>query len=302
MARSNPSNFWHPRYWPNWLGLGLLRLVRLLPFQWQLKLGKVIGYLAYYLAKSRRHIAETNVRLCFPEKSASEQQALVKDIFLNSGMGIIETGYAWSASIAPIASRFQFVGLDNLKQAQEQNRGVMLLGMHFSTLDLCGAALAREVPFHVMYRKNKNPLLEQVMSDGRRRHYPAAIERANIRAVIRALKDKQVVWYGPDQDYGRKQSVFAPFFGLQAASITATARIAKLTGAVVVPFFHYRTDTDQYVIHLGEPLQAFPSGDDVADATRVNQIVEQAILKAPGQYWWVHRRFKTRPEGESRPY
>lgn len=302
MAQANFTDYWQPRFWPNWVGIALLGLIRALPFDWQLKIGAGIGHIAYYVAPSRKHIAATNVRLCFPEKSVPEQEALVKNILVNSGIGIIETSYAWSRTIEPIMDRFEIHGLDHLKQAAASGKGVMLLGMHFSTLDLCGAALTQEVPFHVMYRRNKNPLLEQIMSEGRRQHFPAAIERTNIRGVIKALKDGQVVWYGPDQDYGRKQSVFAPFFAVSAASITATARIAKMTGAEVVPFSHYRSPDNRYVITLGEPLTNFPCGDEIADATTINQVVENAIRQAPEQYWWVHRRFKTRPEGEVRPY
>ncbi len=302
MSRKKPSQLWHPRYLPTWFGLGVLSLVRLLPFNWQLGLGATIGKLGYHVARSRRHIAETNVRLCFPEKTPVERDQLVREIFANSAMGLIETSFAWSGHIKRIQPRCQILGLQHLKAAQSKGSGVMLLGMHFSTLDLCGAVLGREVPFHVMYRKNKNPVIEKAMSQGRLRNFPAAIERANVRAVIKALKAGEIVWYGPDQDYGRKQSVFAPFFGVEAASITATARITSMTNAAVIPFSHYRTADNHYVIELGEALNNFPCGDDVVDATRVNQIVEKAVRKSPAQYWWVHRRFKTRPEGEQRPY
>lgn len=302
MSRKKPSQIWHPRYWPTWLGVGLLGLVRALPFDWQLALGTGIGKLGYRVARSRHHIAATNVRLCFPEKTPLEQDKLVREIFINSAIGLLETSFAWSGQVERIQHRFQINGLQHLKSARANGKGVMLLGMHFSTLDLCGAVLGREVPFHVMYRKNKNPVIEKAMSDGRLRNFPAAIERANVRAVIKALKAGEIVWYGPDQDYGPKQSVFAPFFGVSAASITATARITSMANAVVIPFSHYRTADNQYVIDLGEPLVDFPSGDDAADAGRVNQIVESAVRKAPAQYWWVHRRFKTRPPGEQRPY
>lgn len=274
----------------------------MLPFSWQLGLGSNLGKLAYHLARSRRHIAQTNIELCFPEKTRAEQDALIRNIFINSAIGLIETSYAWSGAVAKISPRFEIRGLNHLRAAKAEGRGVMLLGMHFSTLDLCGAVLGAEMPFHVMYRKNKNPVIERTMSNGRLRNFPAAIERANVRAVIKALKSGEIVWYGPDQDYGRKQSVFAPFFGVEAASITATARIISMTGAAVVPFSHYRTDEGKYIIELGEAVSDFPSGDDIVDATRVNQIIEQAVRKAPGQYWWVHRRFKTRPVGEERPY
>ena len=262
----------------------------------------MLGKLAYSVAGDRRHIAETNIHLCFPQLSAADQKQLVKQIFRNNGRGIIETAFAWTGRIDRVKSRISFSGLDALQRAASEGKGVLLLGMHFSTLDLCGAALGQQVPFDVMYRRNKNQLMEATMRAGRVRNFPNAIERSDVRSVIKALKSGHVVWYGPDQDYGRKHSVFAPFFGIETASITATARIAKITGAPVVIFQHRRTDDNRYVIELSEPLKHYPTGDEREDAARINQLVEDAILKAPDQYWWVHRRFKTRPPGESRPY
>jgi KDO2-lipid IV(A) lauroyltransferase len=303
MARKKlPASVWHPRYYFTWITVWLLRAVTYLPFDWQLKIGSAFGQLAYRFASSRREIATTNIQLCFPEKSPKDQTELVKNALINSGIGIFETNYAWTRDISSISQRFEISGLEHLQLAVDENKPVLLMGMHFSTLDLCGAVLNASQPFHVMYRRNKNPVLEKVMSEGRRRNFPDAIERSNIRAVIKALKQKHIVWYGPDQDYGRKQSVFAPFFGIPAASITATARIAKMTDAEVIPFCHRRLEGNQYEITIGKPLDHFPSGDDEIDALTVNQTVEAAILDAPDQYWWVHRRFKTRPEGEVRPY
>jgi len=214
----------------------------------------------------------------------------------------METSFSWSGRVTDLENRIEITGLNHLQQAFSLGKGVMLLGMHFSTLDLCGAALAQKMPFDVMYRRSKNALLEAVMRDGRTRNFPSAIERSDVRSVIKALKAGHVVWYGPDQDYGRKHSVFAPFFGIEAASIKATARIVAMTDSAVIVFQHHRTKDNRYVITLSEPLKDFPSGQEVADATRVNQLVEAAVRRAPAQYWWVHRRFKTRPEGEARPY
>ncbi|MFT5560489.1 MAG: KDO2-lipid IV(A) lauroyltransferase [Candidatus Azotimanducaceae bacterium] len=280
----------------------MLRLIGWLPFNWQLSFGASLGSVGYWLATDRRRIAETNIRLCFPQMSGSEQSKLVKEIFRNNGRGVMETSFSWSGRIADLENRIDISGLNHLQAAFSRGKGVMLLGMHFSTLDLCGAALAQKIPFDVMYRRNKDVLLEAVMRAGRTRNFPSAIERSDVRSVIKALKAGRVVWYGPDQDYGRKHSVFAPFFGINTASIKATARIAAITGAAVIVFQHRRTEDNRYVITLSEPLVNFPSGQEVADAARVNQLVEDAVRQAPAQYWWLHRRFKTRPEGEARPY
>lgn len=301
-SESENTALLHPKYWPNWIGIGLLRVIGWLPFDWQLGLGARLGDLAYHLARDRKHIATTNIDLCFPELTSVQRQQLVKNVFRNNGRGIMETAFAWTGRIELVQDRFSFLGLEHLIAAAKEGKGVLLLGMHFSTLDLCGAALGRQVPFDVMYRRNKNTLLESVMREGRIRNFPNAIERSDVRSVIKALKAGHIVWYGPDQDYGRKHSVFAPFFGIQTASITATARIAKITGAPVIVFQHRRDADNQYIVELSSPLENYPIGEDTQDATTVNTLVESAIRKAPEQYWWVHRRFKTRPEGEPRPY
>lgn len=301
-SASERASLLQPKYWPSWIGVGLLRAIGWLPFDWQLGIGSSLGDLAYWLARDRKHIAKTNLDLCFPELDNHTRQQLVKSVFRNNGRGIIETAFAWSGRIDRLEDRISFEGLEHLEAAASLGKGVLLLGMHFSTLDLCGAALGRRIPFDVMYRRNKNALLESVMRDGRARNFPNAIERSDVRLVIKSLKAGHIVWYGPDQDYGRKHSVFAPFFGIDAASITATARIARITGAPVIVFQHRREVDNRYTIELSAPLEHFPTGDDIQDATIVNQLVERAIKKAPDQYWWVHRRFKTRPHGQKRPY
>ena len=177
--------------------------------------------------------------------------------------------------------------------------------MHLSTLDFAGAALALGLrsEFDVMYRHNKNPLIETIMKRGREKHFPSAIERDDIRRVIRRLKQGATVWYGADQDYGIKHSVFAPFFGIQAASITAPSRLLKMTGANVLVMSHYRNpDTGRYRVVIAGMPDEYPTGDDVTDCTLYNQVVESCVARAPEQYWWLHRRFKTRPEGVRRPY
>ena len=151
--------------------------------------------------------------------------------------------------------------------------------------------------------RNKNELLEAIMTRGREKNFPLAIQRDDIRSVLKSLKKGHAVWYGPDQDYGRKHSIFAPFFGNDTATIKATARIARISGSPIIVFMHRRSEDDQrYIIDLSEPLEGFPTENELADATLINSLIERAIEKAPEQYWWVHRRFKTRPEGESRPY
>ena len=277
-----------------------------LPLKMRWLLGGWLGALGYLVARSRRHIVETNIKLCFPELNPDERKKLVRDNFRSSGISIIETAYVWFSGPEKIAEHQHLVdihGLELLTGALASGKGVLLLGMHMSTLDFCGALLDQVQPFDVMYRRNKNKLLEAIMTEGRKQHFDSAIERREVRKVIRRLRQGAAVWYGPDQDYGRKHSVFAPFFGQQAATITATARIVSMTGATVVVFSHYRDlDAGRYKIVLSRPLEDFPAANDVESCTAVNRVIEAEIRQAPEQYWWLHRRFKTTPEGTPRPY
>jgi len=288
----------HPRYWPIWLGFGLAALVTLLPHRLQMKIGTGIGALGYHVAKRRRHIVEVNIALCFPELSQQQRQQLVRQTLRSVGISLIETARVWIWNPRLIRRRVTIHGIEHLHAAVARGHGVLLLGMHLSTLDFCGAALGCDIDMDVMYRANANPLLETLMTRGRMKSFPRAIERNDVRGVLRSLKQGHVVWYGADQDYGRKQAEFVPFFGVPAATITGPARLAKLSGATALVFSHYRRPgDDHYDIYLSAPLADFPSGDSVLDTTQINQMVEAAVRFHPEQYWWVHRRFKTRPKG-----
>lgn len=177
------------------------------------------------------------------------------------------------------------------------------MGCHFTTLDAAARILAFHVKYDMLYRKDPNPLLAYMLIKARESFAGSAIVRSDTRQLIKNLRQGHVVWYAPDQDFGAKHSVFAPFFGVQAATVVGTARIAQLGKAVVLPFSHYRDDVNNhYSIHIEPALENYPTGDDLSDATRINQIIEQSIAKQPDQYLWVHRRFKTRPDGEASFY
>ncbi len=296
------ADFWQPRYWTTWLGFSTAWLITRLPYRLQLHIGSVIGRIGYRLANRRRHIVDVNLSLCFPALSLIERDDLVRKVFQSSGISIVETANAWLRDPLDFRPLVSITGLHHLESAVNEGKGVILLGMHFSTLDLCGAVLSTYVEFDVMYRRNKNRLLDLIMKKGRQKNFPKAINRNDIRGILNSLKQGHAVWYGADQDYGRRHSVFAPFFGVPAASITATGRFAAMTQSRLILFTHFRNEGGSYRIELSAPIEDFPTGDEVADAGFINQLVEQAVLKQPDQYWWLHRRFKTRPEGESRPY
>ncbi len=291
------------RFWPSWLLFGFMRLVTWLPFSWQMAVGSLIGRLAYHLARSRRHIAEVNIRLCFPELDANQAGELVKAHFLSVGKGIVETALCWWGRESQLQKKSILLGSEHLQRGLEQGKGVILLSAHFTTLELGGRLLALDTPFHVLYRQHKNPLFEAVMRRARKRRFEKAIARNNTRALLASLKDNMPVWYAPDQNHGGPQSVFVPFFGVPASTLAATSRLAKVSGASVVPFFQMRLPENQgYLLILCPALADFPGNNPETDTARINRLLEDVIREMPEQYLWIHRRFKTRPEGESYPY
>lgn len=300
MARqSYPQSFWHPFYWPTWLGFAFVWCCAHLPWPVKRGLGKAIGLLLLKVAGRRRHITEVNVRLCFPDKTPAQQQQLVRDIFIANGIGLMETATAWFRSpdyLRPITS---IRGAEHLQHALDQGKGAIIIGIHFSTLDLAGAINKLYFDIDTFYRKHDNPLFEAIMTRSRKRIYGAAIDRKDLKAALKRIKSGRAIWYSPDQDFGREVSVFAPFFGIQAASINMTSRLAKMTGCAVVPLAVSRQENGSYQLEYFPALEAFPTADPVADATQVNAFIEFAIRRHPEQYMWMHRRFKTRPEGEN---
>ncbi|WP_106479068.1 LpxL/LpxP family Kdo(2)-lipid IV(A) lauroyl/palmitoleoyl acyltransferase [Phytohalomonas tamaricis] len=298
-----PGNFAHPRYWPTWLAITLMRLGAWLPWRLKLWVGRAIGEMVWRIAKRRRHITETNLRLCFPELNEDEHYRLVRKTFHANGIGILETATGWCRNPEHMRDRVTFKGAEHMERAMAQGKGALIIGIHFSTLDLGGALHSLFFPADVVYRPHDNPVFEDFMTKARRHIFGAAIDRHDLRGVVRRIKSGNAVWYSPDQDFGREASVFAPFFGIDAASIKLTAKIAKMTGAPVMPLmFHRNPDNRTYTLEYLPAFEDFPSGDEVADAARINGFIEQAIRKHPEQYLWLHRRFKTRPEGEPSPY
>ncbi|AMC99794.1 LpxL/LpxP family Kdo(2)-lipid IV(A) lauroyl/palmitoleoyl acyltransferase [Halomonas chromatireducens] len=300
MSKRNwPSSFAHPRFWPAWLAIAFMWTGAWLPWRLKLALGKGIGLLVWRLVPRRRHIVDTNLRLCFPEWSDEQRRQRVRETFIANGIGILETATAWCRDPRHLRHRVTYKNRHHLAAAQARGKGVLVVGIHFSTLDLGGALHSLYFPADVVYRPHNNPLFDRFMTDARRDIFGEAIDRRDLRGVVRRIKAGHIVWYSPDQDFGRDVSVFAPFFGIETASIRLTAKIARMTGAPVVPLmFHRNPDDRTYTIECHPPLEAFPSGDEVQDATQVNAFIEGAIRKHPEQYLWLHRRFKTRPAGE----
>lgn len=308
---NNPSHkpllllrFWQPRYWPLWLGVGLLRLLVLLPFRVQLLLGSAAGHIMYVLLPARRRVAAANLRLCFPELSAVARRRLLRRHFASLGIALFELAMTWWASDGRIRALVQFDGLENLREALNQGRGAVVLSGHFAGTELTGRALMQDIAeLAAMYRPFRNPLLDELMQRARRRALHVLIPKDNLRQLIRTLRQGFAVWYAPDQSYRRQYSVLVPFFGEPAMTNAALTHIARLSGSPVVPYFPQRLDGARgYRVTILPALADFPSGDLATDAQRVTALFEEHIRRAPEQYYWVHRRFKGRPEGYPDPY
>ncbi|GAB0153682.1 MULTISPECIES: LpxL/LpxP family Kdo(2)-lipid IV(A) lauroyl/palmitoleoyl acyltransferase [Marinobacterium] len=297
------KRFMSPRFWPARIGIGLLWLLNRLPWRWQIRLGRVLGHMLFYMSPRRRHVTEVNIRLCFPELSDVEQAKLVRSVFANNGIGLFETAMAWWTPREKLKGHFTLKGQEHLDAALAKGKGVILLGAHFSTLDLGGLLFSDFYPVDAMYRRHNNPLLERIITRCRQRCFELVIERSEIRTVLKALRNNHIVWYAPDQDFGSHQSVYAPFFGVPAATITATTRMVKLNNSPILMLAQHRLPDDSgYELELFPAIEPFPTGDEEIDAARVNAEIERAIRKDPAQYMWVHRRFKTHPQGKNYLY
>ena len=293
-----------PRYWHTAFGLFILWLITLTPLKFQFFLGKGIGKTLYALSKRRRHIATVNIDLCFPQLSKNEKKNILLGTFRSVGYSAVETPLSWWASDKRLEPLVHLHGAEHIEKAKKQGRGILLLGAHFTCLEIGGRLLTMRIPTINMYKKHRNALFEAVMRKNRLKHLDGLIEHRNVREYIRALKKGKICWYAPDQDFRNKgSSVFAPFMGVPAATLTAAARIAKMSDAIVIPFFpKRRLDGSGYDLEILPPIEDFPTGDDDKDAATVNEIIAEQVSLAPDQYLWLHRRFKSRPEGEPKLY
>lgn len=294
------------RHWLAWFGIALLYVISHLPFTWQCALGAKLGLLAMRILKSRRRIAAINLQLCFPELDASAREKLLIDSFKMLGIGILSSGLAWWGSTARIRKLIiQVRGLEHVAQAQQKGKGIILLSAHFVTAELGGrmSAILLSLPLNIMHRQQSSEVAEYVLQRARHRYIKEVILRANVRQMLRCLKNNEAIFYLPDQNFEQEHSIFVPFMGVNTLTLSATARFAKMNDCAVVPCFCFlRDDHKGFDVEYFPALENYPSGDVVVDTTRINQIFETAIRKHPAQYMWVHRRFKIRPEGEKSVY
>ncbi|MEM7563216.1 MAG: lipid A biosynthesis acyltransferase [Pseudomonadota bacterium] len=305
---SKPGRF-APRYWPTWIYIGIIYFISCLPWRLQLIFGKVLGRVLR-ADKRLNQIARTNISRCLPELSESEADDLLRKYFSCQGIDLVESLNIWASNGFKLAEQhLEVEGLEHIEAALRQDRGVILIGSHFSNVDM-GAVLMAYIgqkynlfDFSVTYRPQKDPVFDGLMKRGRLRYFKQVIPSSELRPIVQELKNKHWVWFAPDMDIDRKNAVFVPFMGIEAATTTAISRLAKMTNAMVIPYRNTRTENRfEYRVKISPPLTGFPSDDIVADTTRINQFIEEQVRSKPEAYLWILRRFKTRPPGESSFY
>lgn len=268
-------------------------------------MGQRLGDLLYTFRPKRTRVAERNIQACFPDLNESERKAMLRKNMRSLGLGLFETLICRFGSLKVLKERFEVVGQENLDQCSGQ--GVILLVFHFSSIELCAAALFSRLPLLVVYRPHDNPVVEYTQ---KRRWSPHAgsvdmedrdshlFDRADVRGMVKALRQKKNIWIAADQDLGIKRSIFSDFFSIKTATPLAPAKLAASGKAKVLPVAFTRPDSSSYRIEILPPMENYPLGDDQSDADRFNRVAEQIVLREPESYLWAHRRFKTRPPGE----
>jgi len=293
------ASFLHPRYWLTWFGLGILFLLVQLPYPVLYRLGVWLGRTSMRFLKRRVSITRRNLQLCFPDLTPEQVEARIVSNFESLGMGLLETGMAWFWSDARVKRWFDVSGLHNLKKAQENNQGVLVIGVHFMSLELGGRAMGLCQPMMAMYRPHNNKAMEFVQTWGRMRSNKAMLDRKDLRGLVHARKKGEAVWFAPDQDYGPRGSVFAPLFAVdEAATTSGTYMLARLAKPALITVVLVRKPAGKgYDLVIQPALQDYPIDDELAAAAYMNRVIETEIMRAPDQYLWLHRRFKTRPAG-----
>ena len=295
------TNFIHPKYFLTWILILLMRVVVFVPFRLQVFFGKIIGKLIYPVMTELRKTAYSNISNCFPDKKQPQVTLLVKQHFEAIGISLFETANAYFASDKKIKKMLIISNEQHFTEALKKEGGIILLCSHFMPLMLGSRALLIKHTIANIYRPQNNKLFDQVMVKSYVKNGAVMIKSTDSRSIMKAINNSLPIWYAPDQDLGKNNSIFAPLFGIQTATASATARLAKNKNTRVIPYSFFRTKHG-YEMSFDKPLKNYPSGDAIKDASKTNQILEKQILKNPEQYLWIHRRFKTRPEGEESFY
>ncbi|MGR5096676.1 LpxL/LpxP family Kdo(2)-lipid IV(A) lauroyl/palmitoleoyl acyltransferase [Vibrio maritimus] len=292
----------HPRYWVVWIGFALLAvIVNILPYFLLRSIGECIGLVAMKILKKRGLVAKTNFQLCFPGKSEADYLKLVSTNFKYTGMALIETGIAWFWPKWRILKISSFIGQETIKE--QNGKGVLILCTHHLNLELTACIFSQFCQGYGVYRPNSNPAYEFVQHRGRTRFGHKMVDRKDLRTMIKLLKNGAKLWYLPDHDYGKESSVYAPFFSVKKAATTmGTTILADLTDCAIisgVTVFH----NNHYTLHIGDNLsEKINRRDSMSTATVINKEIEKMIERDIPAWMWLHKRFKTRPEGENSLY
>lgn len=297
------TRFWAPRWWPVWIGLGIVRLLAVLPWALQGAIARVLGSVAWYVARRDRRITLVNLRLAYPALGERERRAIGRRHFHSLVYSLFETGLVWFDRRGRLERLARIEGREHLEAALAAGRGVLLLGAHFTTNEIAAAALPQTGHrFDVMYKRSGNELLNQLALRGRISRNGRMIPNDKFVEMLKALKRGGIVLYAPDQRFDAEGSVVVPLFGVPALSNPGTTFIARATRCAVLPYFPLRlADGSGYVMSIGAPLADFPSGDGARDVARYHALIEAAVARAPEQYLWSYKRFRPR-DGEPDPY
>ena len=285
--------------------IALFWLLHFLPLPLLARVGQLLGTLLYHIGNRRRRIALTNLALCFPELSDSQRQTLAREHFRVLGRSILERSLLWWASPERLSRLIRVNGAERISTLRDAGRPVILLAPHFVGLDAGGIGIAMRFDSISMYSVQKNPVFDRLLLRGRKRFGDQMLlsRQDGARSSIRAMRSGRPFYYLPDMDFGRRDSVFVPFFGIEAATITGLSRLARAAGAAVVPCITRMLPGGQgYLVDIDRAWTDFPTSDVSADSARMNTYIESVVRNQPEQYYWVHRRFKTRPEGQPRVY
>lgn len=285
------------------IALAPLGWVGRLPLRHAQRATRWLGGPMRVLMRRRSAIVRRNLELCFPELDGRARKHLEREHFRNLAESVGEISFAWHCPEKLDSRTGDVIGLEHLESARADGRGVMLLTGHFTSLEVAARLFGERVRSRAIYRPLSSPVLEQLQLRGRSRYAEAMIPRKNLRAMVRHLCNGGVLWYAPDQDLGPARSEFAPFFGIQTATATGMLELARLGRAHVVPMMPRKDPaTGRITVILEPPMDPFPSEDTLADLARFNAMLERHVRAAPATYWWLHRRFKTRPGGQPDPY
>jgi KDO2-lipid IV(A) lauroyltransferase len=297
------SRFLAPRWWPVWLGLGLIRLLAALPWSAQSGLARILGRIAFLVARRDRRTTLINLRLAYPNLDERARRDLARRHFQSLVYSLFETGLVWFDRRGRLGTLTRLEGLEHLNNAVARGKGVLLLGAHFTTNEIAAAALSLSGHrLDIMYKPSGNALINQLALRGRLRHGGRMIPSHQFVELLRVMKRGGIALYAPDQRFDGDGHVMVPLFGVPALSNPGTTFIARATRCVVLPFFPRRlADGSGYVMTIGAPREGFPSNDPAGDVADYHGLIEAATAAAPEQYLWSYKRFRPR-RGEPDPY